>query len=67
MSNSLFDLDVMPGLAQPVDVVLRTLDKNDRNKGRPDVWFLPLDEPISPYLDELLGPINSGEADGRTE
>ncbi|MDA1016409.1 MAG: hypothetical protein O3A00_18370 [Planctomycetota bacterium] len=29
----------------------------DRQQGKPAVWFLPLDKPISPHLDELLEPV----------
>jgi len=37
--------------------VLDELDRRYCEQGKPDIWFLPLDEPISPHLDELLGPI----------
>jgi len=34
--------------------VLESLDHQYRALGKPAVWFLPLKEPIAPYLDELL-------------
>jgi hypothetical protein len=35
--------------------VLDALDRQSREQVKPAVWFLPLDEPIAPHLDELLG------------
>ena len=43
------------GPARPVGDVLDSLDRRYRDQGKPAVWFLPLDEPIAPHLDELLG------------
>ena len=48
-------LDTILGPERPVEEVLKALDEQYRAEGRPEVWFLPLDEPISPHLDELLG------------
>jgi hypothetical protein len=48
-------LDQILGPAKPVKEVLDELERHYREEGKPAVWFLPLDEPISPHLDELLG------------
>ena len=56
-------LDAVLGRARPVEEVLKALDERYRAEGRPEIWFLPLDEPISPHLDELLGPVASTEVD----
>jgi hypothetical protein len=44
-----------------VNDVLRRLDEQYRAEGRPAIYFLPADQPISPHLDELLGPCASVE------
>jgi tetratricopeptide (TPR) repeat protein len=43
------------GPARPVTEVLQMLDRRYRDEGKPAVWFLPLNKPISPHLDELIG------------
>jgi hypothetical protein len=48
-------LDRILGPATPTKDVLDTLDRQYREQGKPRVWFLPLNEPIAPHLDELLG------------
>jgi tetratricopeptide (TPR) repeat protein len=48
-------LDQMLGPAKPTKEVLDALDRQYREQGKPPIWFLPLDEPIGPRLDELLG------------
>ena len=55
------ELDRRLGPAPPVREVLAELDRQYREQGKPPVWFLPLDEPIGPHLDELLGPPDAGE------
>jgi len=37
--------------------VLDSLDRQYREQGKPSTWFLPLNEPITPRLDELLGKL----------
>lgn len=48
-------LDQMLGPAKSTKEVLDALDDGYRKANRPAVWFLPLDRPIAPELDELLG------------
>ncbi len=48
-------LDQILGPARPTKEVLDALDRQYREQGKPPVWFLPLNEPIAPHLDELLG------------
>jgi hypothetical protein len=36
-----------------------SLDRDYRAQGKLAVWFLPLDDPITPHLDELLGNAKS--------
>jgi tetratricopeptide (TPR) repeat protein len=48
-------LDQVLGPARPTQEVLEALDRQYRAQGKPPVWFLPLNEPIAPHLDELLG------------
>lgn len=55
---SLLDRMLVP--AKPLQEVLDELDRQYREQGKPAVWFLPLDEPISPHLDQLLGPVEEG-------
>ena len=50
-------VDRLLGPAKPTKDVLDALDRQYREQGKPDVWFLSLSEPISPYLDEILGPL----------
>jgi hypothetical protein len=50
-------LTQMLGPATATKEIFATLDQQYREQGKPAVWFLPLDEPIAPHLDELLGPI----------
>lgn len=33
------------------------LDRQYREQNRCEIWFLSLNEPISPHLYELLGPL----------
>ena len=51
------EVERLLGPAEPVADVLATLDRQYREEGRSEVYFLPLDEPISPHLDELLDPV----------
>ena len=37
--------------------VFETLDRQYREQHKPAIWFLPLNKPIAPHLDELLGPV----------
>jgi len=48
-------LDQLLGPAKTVKEVLDGLDRQYHEQGKPAIWFLPLDEPISAHLDELLG------------
>jgi Tetratricopeptide repeat len=48
-------LDQVLGPAKPTKEVFDALDRQYREQGKPSVWFLPLNEPIAPHLDELLG------------
>jgi hypothetical protein len=48
-------LDQILGPARPTKEVFDALDRQYREQGKPSVWFLPLNEPIAPHLDELLG------------
>lgn len=50
-------LDQMFGPAGSAKEILDSLDRQYRKDGKPEVWFLPLDKPISPHLDEILGPL----------
>ena len=45
------------GPAKSTKEVLEALDRQYREEGKPAIWFLPLNEPIVPHLDELLGPL----------
>ena len=49
------DIDRLLGPAMPVAEVLAALDLQYKAEGKPAVYFLPPDQPISPHLDELLG------------
>ena len=48
-------IDELLGKAKTVKEVLDCLDEQYRAQGKPAVWCLPIDQPISPHLDELLG------------
>jgi hypothetical protein len=48
-------LDQVLGPARSTQEVFDGLDRYYREQGKPAVWFLPLDQPIGPHLDELLG------------
>lgn len=50
-------LDQMLGEAAPTAAVFETLDRQYSAGHKPALWFLPLDQPIAPHLDELLGPV----------
>jgi hypothetical protein len=54
-------LDQMPGPAKSTKEVLETPDGEYRKAGKPRVWFLPLNEPITPHLDELPGRVEATE------
>lgn len=60
-------MDQMLGPARSADDVLKELDEQYRKDGRPDFWFLTLDEPISPHLNELLGPIETEKLDAQAK
>jgi hypothetical protein len=47
------------GPAKAVREVLDSLDRQYRAQRKPAVWFLPLNEPIAPHLDQVLGPAKS--------
>lgn len=49
------ELEQLLGPATTVQAVLEALDQQYREQGRPTIWFLALNEPIAPHLDELLG------------
>ena len=50
-------LDQMLGPAKSTQEVFEELDRQSREHNKPPVWFLSPCEPISPHLDELLGPV----------
>jgi tetratricopeptide (TPR) repeat protein len=52
-------MDKILGQAKSTKEVLDYLDQEYRNANKPEVWFLPLGEPIAPHLDQLLGPLNT--------
>ena len=47
----------MLGPAPSTREVFETLDRQYREQDKPEIWFLPLNKPIAPHLDELLGPV----------
>lgn len=49
-------------LKEPVAEVLAALDRQYGSEGKPDIYFLPPEEPIAPHLDELLGPADTDAA-----
>ncbi len=58
-------LDPILGPARSTKEVLDALDQEYRRQHKPDVWFLPLNKPIAPELDQLLGPARSNEGGPR--
>ncbi len=50
------EVERLLGPAQPVTEVLAALDRQYQAAGKPAIYFLPLDQPITPHLDQLLGP-----------
>jgi hypothetical protein len=50
------EVDRLLGPAKPVVDVLSSLDRKYKEQGKPAVHFLKPNEPIAPYLDELLRP-----------
>ena len=48
-------LDQVLGPARSTKEVFEALDRPYREQKKPAVWFLPLNEPISPHRDERLG------------
>lgn len=42
------------GPAEPVSQVLMMLDHQDKSEGRPSIYFLPHEQPITPDLNEFL-------------
>ena len=51
----------MLGPAPSTREVFETLDRQYREQHKPEIWFLPLNKPIAPHLDELLGPVPKKE------
>jgi tetratricopeptide (TPR) repeat protein len=49
-------LDHLLGPAEPTRDVFERLDRQYREQNKPEIWFLPLTQPIAPSLDGLLGP-----------
>jgi tetratricopeptide (TPR) repeat protein len=49
------EVERLLGPAKSTKEVLDALDRRYRAEGKPAVWFLSLDQPIAPHLDELLG------------
>ena len=45
------------GPAESIAEVLAAIDERHRKEGKFPIYFLPLDEPIAPHLDDLLGPM----------
>ncbi|MEZ5940617.1 MAG: hypothetical protein R3C18_04445 [Planctomycetaceae bacterium] len=50
-------LDQMLGPAYSTHKVVASLDAQYKAEGKSPIHFLPLTEPISPHLDELLVPV----------
>jgi tetratricopeptide (TPR) repeat protein len=55
------EVERLLGPAKPVAAVFAALDRQYKEEGKPEVYFLPLDEPIALHLDELLSPAKSTE------
>jgi hypothetical protein len=51
------DVERLLGAAKPVADVLAELDRQRKAEGTSGVDFLPLSEPITPHLDQILGPL----------
>jgi hypothetical protein len=49
------EVERLLGPAKPTKEVFEALDRQYREDGKPAVWTLPLNQPIAPHLDELLG------------
>jgi hypothetical protein len=47
----------MLGPAESTQQVFERLDRQYREQNKSPIWFLPLNQPIAPHLDELLGPL----------
>ena len=60
--SSLSLLDQMLGPAKSTKEVFEELDRQYHEQNKPPIWFLPLSEPISPHLGELLGPVPDAAA-----
>jgi tetratricopeptide (TPR) repeat protein len=54
------EVERLLGRARPVADVLTSLDRKNKEQGRPAVYFLKPGEPIAPLLDELLRPNGEG-------
>ncbi len=50
------EVEQLLGPAKPVAEVLEALDRQYKAEGKPAVYFLTLDKPIAPHLDELFEP-----------
>ena len=51
----------MPGPAKSMQEIFEALDEQFRQQHKARVWFFPLNKPIAPHLDELLGPLPKKE------
>jgi hypothetical protein len=49
-------LDQILGPARPTQEVLDALDRYHSDQKKPAVWFLPLNDIVTPHVDRLLGP-----------
>jgi tetratricopeptide (TPR) repeat protein len=54
------ELERLLGPSQSVAEVLASLDRQNREQGKPAVYFLGPNEPIAPHIDELLRPTVDG-------
>ncbi len=54
------EVERLLGPAKPVADVLTSLDRRYKEQGKAGVYYLKLDEPIAPHLDELLRPSADG-------
>ena len=54
------EVERLLGPAKPVADVLSSLDRQYKEQGKPAVYFLRPNEPITPHLDELLRPNGDG-------
>ena len=55
------EVERLLGPAKSTREVLDSLDQQYHETGKPAIWLLPLKEPISPHLIELLGPLTQKE------